>query len=364
MKITFQVGDILQSGCEAIVNSANPSLLAGSGLSGAIHRAAGQMMEGYLKKFSPLLEGNAVSSPAYGINADYVIHTVATRCIHNNEDEFSKLVMAYEAAINLAEALEVRSVAFPAIGIGIYKWHPIRSAEAFYKAIAHISHTNQLNYLQEIQFHFLDNSLVDVFIQERDAWFNYLSEQILKKSGPVFKTDYSIFFDLMIQPQKKETFTATEVLAKFFSESYTYKAMSISHINFVYPVLRQLCEWGIDFTLDIDEESLDYSNSNLTYNSLINLFSCPPQINYDWVTLDLCIDIARDDESEYEKALEEHEFTFSSPGFLPYLIYLIKDTKHVKGIRCFDYFTNPKLKEYLAARWKFAHENFPRLKDK
>jgi O-acetyl-ADP-ribose deacetylase (regulator of RNase III) len=70
---------ILQSGADIIVLSANPSLLAGSGISGVIHKAAGKGLEIAAKVLGPIKVGEAIITPAFNLSAKYVIHTVCPR---------------------------------------------------------------------------------------------------------------------------------------------------------------------------------------------------------------------------------------------------------------------------------------------
>ena len=78
-KIDIRIADILQCGADTIFMSANPSLLAGSGLSGAIHRAAEPELETCSKGFAPLSPGTAVVMPSFNLDARYIIHAVCPR---------------------------------------------------------------------------------------------------------------------------------------------------------------------------------------------------------------------------------------------------------------------------------------------
>ena len=116
------IGDILDSHADAIVFSAHPSLMAGSGVSGVIHKAAGPELEKAAKAFAPIKQGESIVTAGFSLNAKYVIHTVCPRCIYGSKEERDLLTKAYSSALSAAKDLDVRSVAFVAMGIGIYRW--------------------------------------------------------------------------------------------------------------------------------------------------------------------------------------------------------------------------------------------------
>ena len=113
----------MQSGAEIIVLSANPSLLAGSGISGIIHKAAGSELEKAAKLLGPLKPGEAVITPAFNLSAKYVIHTVCPRYMDGQRVERELLAEAYRSALSFyGEVSDVRSISFVSMGSGIYKW--------------------------------------------------------------------------------------------------------------------------------------------------------------------------------------------------------------------------------------------------
>ena len=108
---------------DVIVMSANPSLLAGSGVSGIIHKAAGPELERYIKPFGPLDVGQAIISPAFNLNAKYVVHTVCPRFYDGLRGEHKLLRAAYSNALSACnEISSASSIAFVAMGTGVYKW--------------------------------------------------------------------------------------------------------------------------------------------------------------------------------------------------------------------------------------------------
>ena len=119
---------ILDVDADIIVMSANPSLLAGSGVSGVIHKAAGPELEQYAKPFAPLSEGQAILTPAFNLKASHVVHTVCPRFYDGQRGEQQGLRDAYSNALEVCNELDRSStIAFVAMGTGVYKW-PIELA--------------------------------------------------------------------------------------------------------------------------------------------------------------------------------------------------------------------------------------------
>jgi len=108
---------------DIIVMSANPSLLAGSGVSGVIHKAAGPELERYVKPFAPLDVGQAIISPGFDLTAKYVVHTICPRFYDGLRGETKLLRAAYSNALSVCNELSsASSIAFVAMGTGVYKW--------------------------------------------------------------------------------------------------------------------------------------------------------------------------------------------------------------------------------------------------
>ena len=123
LTIDIQAKDILKSGADIIVFSAHPSLLAGSGVSGIVHKAAGPELEVFAKSLGPIAPGKSVITPAFNLPARYIIHTVCPRYIHGTPEEENLLSMAYKSALSLKDkALDASSIAFVSLGTGVYRW--------------------------------------------------------------------------------------------------------------------------------------------------------------------------------------------------------------------------------------------------
>ena len=114
---------ILNSKAEVLVISAHPSLLAGSGISGVVHKAAGPKLEQYTKPLGPLKPGQAVITPGFNLNAKYVIHTICPRYMDGQRGEAEQLTFAYASALAFySQVLDAKSIAFVSMGTGVYKW--------------------------------------------------------------------------------------------------------------------------------------------------------------------------------------------------------------------------------------------------
>ena len=121
--LSIRVQNILTANSDILVLSANPSLLAGSGISGVIHKAAGPNLEAAAKPFAPLEPGRSIITPAFDLPAKYIIHTVCPRYMDGQRGEPEQLYKAYASALALhSEAPDAKSIAFVSMGTGVYKW--------------------------------------------------------------------------------------------------------------------------------------------------------------------------------------------------------------------------------------------------
>lgn len=134
-RVTCVLGDIVRmADCEAIVNSANPNLRAGSGVCGAIHAAAGPDLEPFASRLAPLGLGHAVATPGFRLPNRWIIHCRGPR-YHFDSDPAIWLATCLRNVLQLAVELSVHRVAVPAISTGVYGYPageavPILVAEA------------------------------------------------------------------------------------------------------------------------------------------------------------------------------------------------------------------------------------------
>jgi len=113
-------GDITRQDTEAIVNAANPSLLGGGGVDGAIHRAGGPQILEECRKIGGCPPGQARITTGGRLQARYVIHTVGPIYHGGQRGEAQILASAYRCSLELASQHGIKSVAFPSISTGAY----------------------------------------------------------------------------------------------------------------------------------------------------------------------------------------------------------------------------------------------------
>jgi O-acetyl-ADP-ribose deacetylase (regulator of RNase III) len=129
MTISILKGDITRQCVDVIVNSANPSLLAGGGVCGAIHKASGPELEVACKAIGRCNAGAAVITPAFNLPAKCVIHAVGPRWLDGMRGEPERLEQCYESIFQLVAENDFLSVAIPSISTGIYHYPLIAAAE-------------------------------------------------------------------------------------------------------------------------------------------------------------------------------------------------------------------------------------------
>jgi O-acetyl-ADP-ribose deacetylase len=126
-QISIIIGDITGQETEAIVNAANTSLLGGGGVDGAIHRAAGRELFEECKTLNGCPTGEAKITKGYNLKAKYVIHTVGPVWNGGKYGEKDKLASCYKNSLALAERNKIKSLSFPSISTGIYRF-PVEEA--------------------------------------------------------------------------------------------------------------------------------------------------------------------------------------------------------------------------------------------
>ncbi|MDI6105440.1 O-acetyl-ADP-ribose deacetylase [Actinoplanes sp. NEAU-A12] len=124
--IEVVLGDITCQQVDAIVTAANESLLGGGGVDGAVHRAAGPQLAQAGAAIAPCDPGDAKATPAFDLNPPVrnVIHTVGPVWEGGGYGEADVLAACYRRSLQVADELQARSVAFPAIATGVYGFPP------------------------------------------------------------------------------------------------------------------------------------------------------------------------------------------------------------------------------------------------
>ncbi|MEU8547477.1 O-acetyl-ADP-ribose deacetylase [Streptomyces roseoverticillatus] len=164
--ITLVRGDITEQHVDAVVNAANSSLLGGGGVDGAIHRKGGPEILSACRDLRAshygkgLPTGKAVATTAGNLPARWVIHTVGP-VWRNDLADSALLASCYSESLRVADELGAKTVAFPAISTGVYRW-PMEDAARI--AVETVRETKTS--VEEIRFVLFDEGAYEAFVAQ------------------------------------------------------------------------------------------------------------------------------------------------------------------------------------------------------
>ncbi|AKN73871.1 macro domain-containing protein [Streptomyces sp. PBH53] len=164
--LTLVQGDITRERADALVNAANSSLLGGGGVDGAIHRRGGPAILAECRALRAsrygkgLPTGQAVATTAGDLDARWVIHTVGP-VWSATEDRSEQLASCYREALRVADELGARTVAFPAISTGVYRW-PMEDAARIATETVRTTPTA----VEEVRFVLFDDRAYQAFARQ------------------------------------------------------------------------------------------------------------------------------------------------------------------------------------------------------
>ena len=158
--------DITLSGCECIVNATNETLLSGSGVDGAIHRAAGPELREECSKLGGCRVGEAKITGGYRLKAEYIIHTVGPKYPTENCQE--NLAKCYTESLNLAKEHGIHSIEFPSISTGKFSYPKKEACKIAVETVYNWLRGNK-NYDMKVVFCCVDPKISELIYKELNS---------------------------------------------------------------------------------------------------------------------------------------------------------------------------------------------------
>ncbi len=166
VKLSIVQGDITRQVTAAVVNAANPSLMGGGGVDGAIHRAGGPAILAECKQIvsrqGRLPAGEAVITTGGSLKAKHVIHTVGPVWHGGSRNEAKLLASAYRECLKVAAESRLNSIAFPSISTGAYGY-PVNEAAGIAIGAVILFLKEQATSIQEVVFVLFDSNTYDSY---------------------------------------------------------------------------------------------------------------------------------------------------------------------------------------------------------
>lgn len=175
-KIKIIQGDITEQAVDAIVNAANPTLMGGGGVDGAIHKKGGSKILEECKQIRATLypnglpTGEAIITSGGNLKAKYVIHTVGPIWRGGNSGEAELLFKAYWNSLNIAKSRGLKSIAFPSISTGAYGYPIDKASTVALNAVK--NYLEKENELEEVIFVLFTVKDFEVYKQKASETFN------------------------------------------------------------------------------------------------------------------------------------------------------------------------------------------------
>lgn len=176
--LEIQAGDITRMDTDVIVNAANKHLAHGGGVAAAIIKHGGQIIQEesqkWVKAHGPISYNQPAFTTAGEMKSKFVIHAVGPVWGEGNEDR--KLAGAIHSSLVLADDLKAKSISFPAISTGIFRFPANRAANIFMEEISLFCSEKQSTSIQRIVIILFDAGILSAFIKSFDEHFNKIRE--------------------------------------------------------------------------------------------------------------------------------------------------------------------------------------------